>query len=224
METGQETQSKEQRQSKKEIDIFSREVLLKNPELRAMIIKAMDFLEAKGVPLPFIHITSSATRSKDGAETSTGFVENIKANGFKPGHTNVGGFILRSDGISIAIPTVYSARPEEFVKEIRLFIHRYGYHGIRTNKDSLATRDDEQVGVPALLLIDGRVPVKHGSDYDNHFILTEGAPADSIIGEINLNGQTNSQDTNAIAFVAESIVQKVSEYYSEEDSGDEVVV
>lgn len=215
--TGIEPNLKE-RISKKEIDIFCRELLENNSELKEKILRQMENLKEKNLPMPITHITSAAVKS-GGGMISTGFVENIKTHGLRKRDTNVGVFVVRDKETTIAKPEFYIRKPEEFIKSLRLFLQRYLHHGVRTNKQALGELRGEGGATPVMVVIEGGVELGHGSDYDDHYILKEGAAREQIIGTINLDSGVSSGSQDDVARVAESLLDLLSSYLGGQKEG-----
>jgi hypothetical protein len=201
--------------SKKEIDIFCRELLENNPELKEEILRQMENLKMQNLPMPVVHITLSTI--KRGEEmVSTGFVENIKKNGFRKRDTNIGAFVERGKKTSIAKPDFFIEKPEEFIKSLRLFLRRYLHHGLRSNKQALGEFRDSKKAKPAMIFVEGDVKLEHGSDYDDHYILKEGATPEQILGIVNLNEDRSSEPKGDIAYVAKSLLELLDSRYGEQ--------
>lgn len=201
--------------SKKEIDIFCRELLENNPELKEGILRQMENLKMQNLPMPIAHITSRAI--KKGEEmVSTGFVENIEKNGFRKRDTNIGAFVERGKKTSIAKPDYFIEKPEEFIKSLRLFLQRYLHHGLRTNKQTLGEYRDSESAVPVIIFIEGDVKLEHGSDYDDHHILKEGVTPEQILGTVDLNEDISSKSKDDIAYVAKSLLELLASRYGEQ--------
>lgn len=196
--------------SQKEIDIFCRELLEQNPELKIKIVEKMEKLKEGGEFLPIVHITSRAIRSEQGGDDlDTGFLENIKNEGFHRRDTNVAVFVRRGTRTSPAEPDFYIEKPEEFIKALRIFLQRYSHHGLRTNKNILGENRDSGQGVPIAVVIDGSVPIEHGSDYDDHYILKSMVTPDKILGEIDLDGCYHSQKSENIIKFAKALLELI---------------
>ncbi|MBI2473465.1 hypothetical protein HYV70_02855 [Candidatus Uhrbacteria bacterium] len=202
-----------ERISKKKIDLFCRELLEENPLLRETITKQMSFLREHKLPLPAVHITSKSLLQKDGTQQSTGFVENIKKNGFRKRDTNVGIFIRRGQKPVPANPEFFEVNPQEFIKSVRLFLERYTRHGLRTNKQVLGDFREKGKGIPAMVLIQGNLALEHGTDYDDHFILKEGTSPDEIIGSIDLEKHNEPTSKEDLTHLVQEILNQVDFYY-----------
>ncbi len=203
----------QERISKKEMDIFCRDVLERHPEIQEMIEEQMEILEERGVHMPVLHITSRAIRDVHGNEMSTHFVEHIREEGFRPRDTNVGAFIRRENSPVVAQPNFFKTHPEEFIKSLRLFLQRYIHHGLRTNKNVLGDARGTGVGVPTMIILDGGVTLEKGSDRDDHYILKDGASPDQIIGIIDLDERCQSISHDSVAYVARVLLEKIHAYY-----------
>lgn len=199
--------------SQKQIDIFCREVMEKNTGLKEEILKCMHTLQEKNVPMPLIHITSSAIQIGEN-KIDTDFVKNIMNNGFKKKDTNVGVFLERSRENLLASPSYFELHPEEFVKAIKLFVKRYIHHGFRVNKNILGELKNDGVGIPEMMIIEGSLELQHGSDYDDHYILKEGASPDKIIGSINLGEHNRSFSSEDIDYIASKFIELLYGYYT----------
>ena len=208
--------------SQKEEDIFCRELLEQNPELRKRITDQMQELEDDHLPMPVAHITSGMVRSVNGDEVNTGFVENINTNGFRKRDTNVSAFVRRDEKSSLAEPNYYATNPEEFIKSLRLFLKRYVHHGFRTNKKALNNTEQGSRGVPTMLVITGGLSLERGSDYDDHYILREGATKENIIGEIHLDGRSHHRSREDVEYIAEKMLDLIHDFYSTREESEEV--
>jgi len=178
-----------ERLSQKPIDIFSREVLAKYPQLAEQIMSVLEKLTADNEQLPLIHFTTDRIKYTDGREISTGFVENIEDNGFRARDTNMGAFIGRNGIEGVGDPKQF-VKPEELVKSYKLILDKYLHHGIRTNKQILGGRGG--IGQPVMILVNGDLPKQHGTDYENHFILTDGSLPTDILGIVSMSGKKSS--------------------------------
>lgn len=183
-----ETQSPE-KSSQKPIDVFSRELLAKYPELETRITETIKEMVAQKKLLPLIHFTSDKIRKSDGSEVSTGFVENIVNNGFRARDTNVGGFIGKKN--LLGDPSQFD-KAELLVKAYKKILDKYLHHGIRTNKAVLQNME-KGMGLPVMIVVNGDLPVEPGTDYDNHFILKNQSHTDDIIKIISMHGRKSSQ-------------------------------
>ncbi len=202
-----------ERISKKEIDLFCRELLEENPLLRETITKQMSFLREHKLPLPAVHITSKSLVQENGIHQDTGFVENIKKNGFRKRDTNIGVFIKRGQRPTPAKPEYFEANPQEFLKSIRLFLERYTRHGLRTNKSILGSFKEKGTGIPTMILIQGNLALEHGTDYDDHFILKEGTSPQEIIGSVDLEEHYRPTSKEDLLHVTQEILKQVDLYY-----------
>lgn len=214
--SGEIAPSLKERVSKKEIDIFCRELLENNPELKENILRQMENLKVQNLPMPVAHVTSKAVK-RDEEIVKTGFVENIEENGFRKRDTNIGAFVERDKKTFIAKPEFFIRKPEEFIKSLRLFLQRYLHHGLRTNKQALGELRDSESAAPSIIFIEGNVKLEHGSDYDDHYKLKEGATPKQIIGIVDLNEHRSPKSQDDIAYVAKSLLELLaSHYYSEQ--------
>ncbi|MBI2459692.1 MAG: hypothetical protein HYV53_04045 [Parcubacteria group bacterium] len=205
--------------SQKEIDIFCRELLADNPKLKSEIVSQMQNLMKQGLPMPVIHITSRALYGANDKEINTNFIENIEKNGFRKRDTNVGVFVKRDKKTSIAQPDYYTEHPNEFIKSLRLFFERYIRHGIRTNKSALGDFKDSGTAIASMIIIDGNVSLERGSDYDDHYILKDGAAPDQIIGAVDLKEHYHYRSKNDITYIAEKILKQTNSFYEAAKSG-----
>lgn len=205
----------EQKPSQKQIDIFCREILQNNHELKTEIQRCMHILNENNVYMPIIHITSDAIQTQTN-KINTGFIENIMKSGFKQKDTNVAVFLEGSGGAAFTNPEYFENNPEEFIKNIKLFIKRYVHHGLRVNKDSLKELKNNGVGIPKMIIIEGNVELQHGSDYDNHYILEETVPPEKIIGNIDLSEHNRSASSKDIEYIAKEFVKLLHSYYTKE--------
>jgi len=138
--------------------------------------------------VPAVHITSSAFKNEMG-EVTSGFLDNIAANGFRAKDTNVGVFMKREGLREPAIPVNFVERPEKFLRELETIIRHYYHHGVRTNKALLRDSRNIGTGVPVMLLIDtSNIDLERGSDYEDHYKLGTSASISRIVGEIDLEG------------------------------------
>lgn len=201
-----------EKRSGKEIDIFCRELLARNPELERKIISQMGNLGMQDAPMPIIHITGKAIK-RGNEMVSTGFVENIEGKGLRKRDTNVGAFIKRGKEVSIAKPDFFEKNPGEFIKSLRLFLQKYLHHGIRTNKQALGELRDSERAVPAMIFIEGDVKLEHGSDYDDHYILREDVAPEQIIGSVDLSEHQNYRSEDDITYIAEKLLELASVHY-----------
>ncbi len=199
--------------SQKQIDIFCREVIEKNVGLKENILKCMHTLSEKNAPMPVVHITSNAIQIGEN-KIDTGFVKNIMNNGFKKKNTNVGVFLEGSRKNLLANPSYFELHPEEFVKAIKLFVKRYIHHGFRANKNILGELKNDGVGVPEMMIIEGDLELQHGSDYDDHYILKEGASLDKIIGSINLGEHNSASSLEDIDYIVSKFIELLYGYYT----------
>lgn len=199
--------------SQKEIDIFCRDLLTRYPELKEKIVKQMHSLEKQKLPLPVIHITSRAISGENNSETNTGFVENIEKNGFRQRDTNVAAFMKREEKTCLAQPDYYSARPEEFIKSLRLFLKRYLHHGYRTNKNALGDVKDTGQGIPIMIIVAGGAPLERASDYDDHYLLKNNVAPDQIMGKIDLAKHNYYRSQDDVLYLAEEILKQTNSFY-----------
>jgi hypothetical protein len=185
-----EHDTEKKKESKKEIDILSRDILRDNPELTMVLEMTLDAFTKENIALPIIHVSSKEVRTASSA-VQTGFLENIRQRGFRAKDTNVGAFVKRGEEkTKLAEPIDFVKRPEQFVKSVILFLDRYAHHGIRTNKQSLGEMREKGKGVPVMVLIDGDVSLEHGSDFDDHYRLRESVNGEKILGLIELEDRT----------------------------------
>ena len=98
-----------------------------------------------------------------------------------------------------------------------MVLERYAHHGFRANKSALGNIDGDGKGVPAMIVIDGGLSLEHGSDYDDHYILKNGAAPDKIIGKINLDEHNHHRSEKDVAYIAEKILKLVDSYYATEN-------
>lgn len=171
--------------SQKPEDIFVREVIGTDPELPKVIREVMAKLIEAGLSLPFLHVTPDKLVDANGAVVdSTDNVVSITTDGLQKMHTNVGGFITPADA-SINNPAHFVDNPELFVKDTVKMLKHYAHHGTRLNHSSHNTYHPDAVkGLPAIILINGSLTVVRGTDYEDHFKLSESAAAEDIIGVI----------------------------------------
>lgn len=207
------TTFEQEKPSQKQVDIFCREVIENNADLKEGILKCMHTLSEKNIPMPVIHITSSAIQIGEN-RVDTGFIKNIMNNGFKKKDTNVSAFVERSRENLLASPSYFELHPEEFVKAIKLFVKRYIHHGFRVNKNILGELKNGGVGIPEMMIIDGDLELQHGSDYDDHYVLKEGASPDKIIGSINLSEHNSSSSPKDIDYIASKFIELLQNYYT----------
>ncbi len=199
--------------SQKTLDIFARNLLEQNPELKTSILSTMQLLNQERLELPVIHITSVGIK-KDEETVTTRFIENIKQNGFRSRHTNVGAFVKRGNKTQRATAQYFIYHPEEFVKSFYLLLQRYAHHGKRTNKEVLGENRDLGEGIPEIIIIEGNVELERGSDYDDHFTLAQGASADQIIDEIDLESYKPYREH--LNELLKQFLEKISAYYTRE--------
>ncbi|NMB70508.1 hypothetical protein GYA27_04955 [candidate division WWE3 bacterium] len=161
-----------------------RETLEANPEIRDKIVSVFSAIDT----VPAIHITSRAFENKEG-RYSSGFLENIQANGFREKDTNVGVFMKRDGTRHLAISDDFVNSPEKFLKELEILLNHYYHHGVRTNKNVLGNTQTESIGIPTMLIVDiSDTKLIPGSDYEDHYKLGESVAGNKIIGEIDLEG------------------------------------
>lgn len=176
-----------EKESQKPLDIFARDLLEKNPELRTRLTAVLEDISEANKSLPLLHFTSGSIRNGEGLNT-TGFTENIKSVGFEKANTNVAAFVDRGKTTELAEPLDYLDSPDKFIKSLCLIIQRYAHHGSRVNKERLGVNKNEGEGVPTLFLVDGtNVDLIKGSDYDDHYTLDSEVAPEQIIGELNLD-------------------------------------
>jgi hypothetical protein len=187
------------------------------PELGERITQTLRSLSEHRIPMPITHVTSRTVRYEDGTEVSTGYIENIQANGFRPRDTNVGAFIERGNSVRIGSPEYFAANPHKFLRSIAEIISHYKHHGIRTNKPSLGEAKDQGVGLPTMLVIDTRgVQLLKGTDYDDHFRLHNQVPASNIVGAIDLDGKTSS-NIDDVKIVANEVIESLNSHFLQEN-------
>ncbi|MBI3952375.1 MAG: hypothetical protein HY336_00260 [Candidatus Doudnabacteria bacterium] len=184
-ESGSDSQP-EAKKSQRPLDVFSRELLESNPEVKLSIESVMAFLAESGLELPAIHITSGEIRTPEGT-VPTGFLKNIHTFGLKRRQSNLAVFIKRKPYEEIAGPEFFRANPEEFIKDLYLILKRYAYHGLRTNKDALGEKKNAGNGAPVMLLVEGPLKLDKGSDYDDHYIAKDPIKPGKIFGDLELD-------------------------------------
>lgn len=145
----------------------------------------------------FLYFTSSAIRFPDGSQQSTGYLENIQANGFRAKDTNVAVLTTRDGKSQIANPGYFKEHPDDLLEDFVVILKRYRHHSTRTNKQSLGEHRETGVGVPALIVIDGKIPMKRGTDYEDHYIFDQAVPADKILGTLDID-DVNPNDLNSV--------------------------
>ena len=188
------------------------DTLHEDPELEDRIIVAMDLLEKTGIDIPIFHVTSRAVRLVDGAEQSTGYLENIAANGFRAHDTNVAALMERSANTHIASPAYFKDFPYKFLRAMSTSLRHYAHHGSRTNKASLESQRDQGKGVSVMLVIDPtNVPLVPGTDYDDHFTLGEVMKPSRIMGMVELSGR-NPADPAQVAQIAKEYIGAIEAY------------
>jgi len=187
------------------------EALKNDEELNNKIIQTMKSLVDSGIAMPVLHFTSKGIKLDGEPEVSTGFVENIKLNGFRARDTNVAAFVKREQKTFIAEPQYFLENPYKILSDVSKIINRYSYHGTRTNKESLQSNRDKGIGVPVVLVIDAsRANLQKGSDYDDHFILKNHISPDFIMGVINVNN--NQDQINKTKSFTSELMTKIGEY------------
>lgn len=192
------------------------QALEESPKLGEQIRQALRRLAEKGIPMPIVHVTSRAVHHVDGTEISTGYIENIQKNGFRPRDTNVAAFTERGNSVRIGSPDYFLSNPHKLLRDMAEIISHYQYHGIRTNKTSLGKIKDQGVGIPTMLVIDTRgVQLLKGTDYDDHFRLYNQVPASNIMGAIDLDGK-NSSDISDIKTVTREFVDRIDSFLHQE--------
>jgi hypothetical protein len=207
------TATRESRPSLKDAPYL--DVLARRPELERDITTAMAKLKLAGLELPVLHVTSRATRFPDGTEHSTGYLENIQANGFRARDTNVAALVQRGPTTHVADPEYFAENPHKLLRAVGDSLGRYAHHGVRTNKQSLGGQRDAGRGVSTLLVIDAAdVPLIPGTDYDDHFMLGGEVSAGHIMGSIDLEGKKagNPED---VAAVVQDMVGMAAQYADE---------
>jgi len=199
------------KKSIKEINIFCEKVIEENPKLKEKLTETMKQMSEKNIEMPLIHITSKGIKT----ETKTivlDFIANIEKYGLRKRDTNVGAFINRYEQDRLAKPDDYISKPEEFIKSIRLFLEEYGYHGRRTNKEILKELRESGEGIPVMILIDGTdIELEKGSDYHDHYKLSEGAAPEKIMGVIDLQGKMGVRDKASVVYIASEILRLINE-------------
>lgn len=204
---------KKPRPSLKDIPFI--EELDRNPELDAEIVTTMAKLRLMGLRVPVFHVTSRAVRFEDGTEQSTGYLENIEANGLRARDTNVAAFMRKGAVTEVADPEYFVENPHKFLRSMSESLRRYAHHGTRTNKQSLGDQREAGVGVPVMLVVDAtNTPLSPGSDYDDHFKLGEQISADRIMGTVELDGR-KSRDPDDLAATARDFLDVAAKYADE---------
>lgn len=214
---GPTTEGPKLKERQTDIDRFCRELLLEQPELQKAIETVFAQMESQQIPLPLMHVTSSRFEgsSTDGMPS---FVDHIRQRGFRARDTNVAALMDRRVNPPIVSDAArFAVAPSAFVKEIILVLQRYLHHGVRANKAVLGTQRDRVVGVPVLLLVEGGVGLERGSDYDNHFRLTEAWSGEHVFGVVDLSRMSSYQDPAFIP-VLQKIVAAVQRRYLVSDS------
>jgi len=179
-----------------------KEILEKDQSLREQIVETFSTIQN----IPAVHITSESFKMGDQI-ISSGFIENITENGFRPKDTNIGVFMKRDGFREPATPSEFVNEPEKFLRELDLSINNYSHHGIRTNKNILGQEYENYVGIPVMLLIDvANTMLIPGSDYDNHYKLGESVSSERIIGKIDLSREN-------LPRIALEFTEKVGDYY-----------
>lgn len=206
-------ESVQEKPSQKAIDVFCREVLADNPEIKGQVITQMRKMADLNLSLPLVHITSEAVKYNDNTVKSSGFLENINQNGLRPRDTNVAAFVQRQNTTELALPDYFAAQPELFIKDLVLILRRYVHHGVRTNKNIYENKNEGE-GVPVMILVDGHTNLIKGSDFDDHFILADKVLPDKIIGKIDLDQARDLHSITDIASIASQMLEQVDTYYS----------
>jgi hypothetical protein len=174
------TEPSENKLSQKPDRIFARKVLDQITELPAIINENLQLLADNKISLPFLHFTNDIIIDEDGVEQTTGNVASILENGFRAMDSNVGGFTL-PDNSKVNSPEAFIGNPELFVKSLVDIFKHYRHHGSRLNHPN--SPSGKVTGTKsALILISGKVPSLHGTDYLDHYILKNGALPNEIIG------------------------------------------
>lgn len=176
--------------------------LEKDPTLLESIQSTCHQLQNSNIPMPVVHITTEVIKHPDGSETATGYVDNIRQQGFRPRDTNVAAFVERGNSVRIGQPEYFSENPHRLLRDVSDVLTRYKHHGVRTNKTTLQDMRDQGKGIPTMLVIDTRgVQLTKGTDYDDHFRFYNAVPGENILGSISLEGKqsSNIDDVKEIA-------------------------
>lgn len=187
-----------------------KEMLEENPSLKEKIVET--FSTAQNIPA--IHITTESFKMGDKV-ISSGFIENITENGFRPKDTNIGVFMKREGFREPATPLDFVDKPEKFLRELETIIRHYYHHGIRTNKNILGQEYEGYVGIPVMLLVDvADKTLIPGSDYEDHYKLGESVSSERIIGKIDLE-EIGSKIKEELPRIALEFTDKVAKYIQE---------
>ncbi|GHU07316.1 hypothetical protein FACS189431_1670 [Alphaproteobacteria bacterium] len=186
---------KPEKLSQKPEDIFVGEIISQDSEIIASIKNTLENLAEHNIALPFVHFTPDELVGTDGGVVGkTDNLEDITQNGLKKMHTNVAGFTSPESRL-VNDPAIFVEKPEYFIKDYLRMIKHYRHHGARLNHSTNNPDHPDAVsGVPAIVLIKGNLPVVHGTDYQDHYILTDGAKSEDIIGTIKNAPNQNSPD------------------------------
>jgi len=205
----------QEKPSQKEIDVFCREVLADNPEIKDQIITQMQKMAGLNLALPLVHITSEVVKYPSNTIKSSGFLENINQNGLRSRDTNVAAFVQRQNTTELASPDYFTDQPELFIKDLILILRRYVHHGVRTNKNIYENKNEGE-GIPVMILVDGHTNLIKGSDFDDHFILADKVLPDKIIGKIDLDQMRDLHSTIDIASIVGQMLDQIDTYYSDQ--------
>ena len=158
--------------------------------LREKVEELLALLQEQGAGLPLFHFTSGAIRTKDNRIVPLPWVDDIVNRGFRPCDTNFGGFVARGETPRVHSPAEVNS--EDFVAEVFLVNERYRHHGERTNKASLGSMRDSGTGLPVLVIVVNKgLELRHGSDFDNHWVCESGTSPESIAGVVDAQGRTD---------------------------------
>ena len=175
--------------SQKPDDVWVRELLDAHPELSQQVDQTIQSLADNHFLLPSLHFTADKIKLDDGREVTTGFLANIMQYGLRPRDTNVGVF---TDGQGQILQPSANPSAATVVKSFKQIIDRYAHHALRTNKQSLHQYQQRGRGLPVMIVIDGSLPMIKGTDYDNHYILSQGASPDKIWAVLPLLSTTST--------------------------------
>lgn len=200
-ESSEECLINSERLSKKPLDVFVRRVFELNPESKSATFNMLEAYGAQNKKLPFLHITPNIVEYESGECVSTGNVDSIKSSGFLPGDSNVGGFVAVGEHYNSVGNAESFKTPEAFLKSYIVLLRHYLHHGYRLNHRNSKVVEGKKIKDvrPAFVLVRGDLRVDHGADYEDHFILRNGANPEDIIGTMNIDDKIDLNDPNSIA-------------------------
>ena len=200
-----------ERLSKKPLDVFARRVFELNPESKSATFNMLEAYGAQNKKLPFLHITPNIVEYESGECVSTGNVDSIKSSGFLPGDSNVGGFMVAGEHYNSVGNAESFKTPEAFLKSYIVLLRHYLHHASRLNHRNSKVVEGKKIKDvrPAFVLVRGDLRVDHGTDYEDHFILRNGANPEDIIGIMNIDDKIDLNDPNSIARSYDNVINSL---------------